>query len=107
MKYYNPDIRSGIHKIQVTIQQWEYKGHLIVNMGGNCHGRDVLNFDFECNNPPENNDCQFGYDEVNNRFSATLEDDNGNELYVSGDANNFNEMMVAIEFLEYRRKGSE
>ena len=28
MRKYNPNIYKGIHTVKITLQQWEYKGHI-------------------------------------------------------------------------------
>lgn len=42
MKNYDPNIYKGIHTVEVTIQQWDYVGHIRQSIGGNCKGRTIL-----------------------------------------------------------------
>lgn len=101
MKNYDPNIRWGRHIIQVTLQQWEYIGHLTFEVGGNCTGRDVLDFDFNCCVEETESDCKFQYHEDDDYLSAILKDENGNTLEVEGDADEFNQMIVKIEITDY------
>lgn len=36
MKNYDPNIREGKHVLKATLQQWDYVGHVVYEMGGNC-----------------------------------------------------------------------
>jgi hypothetical protein len=102
MKNYDPNIIWGMHTIEVTFQQWGYIGHLIFKNGGNCRGKDVLDFDFECSIGGEiKNDCDFRYHEEDDYFSAILKDENGNTLEVEGKTEEFNQMIVKVELIDY------
>lgn len=102
MKNYDPNIAWGVHTIEVTLQQWGHIGHLKFKHGGNCKGRDVLDFDFECETGEGiENDCNFQYHEEDDYFSAILKDENGNTLEVEGEAEEFNQMIVKVEILDY------
>lgn len=41
MKRYDPNIYRGVHTVKITLQKWEYKGHIIRRVYGNCKGRFV------------------------------------------------------------------
>lgn len=102
MKNYDPNIIRGTHTVEITIQQWGYIGHLIFKNGGNCRGKDVLDFDLECLILEKTeNDCNFQYHEEGDYFSAILKDGNGNTLEVEGEAEEFNQMIVKVEILDY------
>lgn len=101
MKNYDPNIAWGLHTIEVTLQQWGYIGHLKFKRGGNCKGRDVLDFDFEYCVEQAESDCDFQYHEEDDYFSAILKDENGSTLEVEGDVEEFNQMIVKIEILDY------
>ena len=47
MKNYDPNISNGIHTVRVTLQIWDYKGHILQKIKGNCKGRSILDFDFD------------------------------------------------------------
>lgn len=101
MEKYDLNIISGIHEIMVTLQCSEYVGHIIKKVGGNCHGIDILNFDFENEDDFSDNDCNLKYHEDCDYFTAELKDENGNTLLIDGDAKDMNDMVVAVEILSY------
>lgn len=101
MKNYDPNITRGVHTIRITLQMWEYKGHIIRRVGGNCKGKSVLEFEFEHEDDFTDNDCRMKYHEENDCFTCTLKDENGNTLKCDGDANEMNDMIVAIEIVDY------
>lgn len=100
MKNYDPNIIWGTHIIEITLQQWGYVGHLTFEVGGNCKGRDILDFDF-LNEEEAESDCNFQYHEEDDYFSAILKDENGNTLEVDGEAEEFNQMLVKVEIIDY------
>lgn len=101
MENYNVSIRNGVHRVRVTLQQWKYKGHIWLNTGGNCYGRSIIDFDFDCVDDDLENDCNLVYEEEDNCFTAILKDDDGNECVVEGEADDFNNMIVAVEIIAY------
>ncbi len=103
MKEYNPNIYEGVHKVRITLQQWEYKGHIIYDMHGNCQGLSILNTaDFETDSYENSeNDCNLKFDEDSEVFSLELKNEEGNTLELHVDGEELNNMMVAIEILKY------
>lgn len=101
MKNYDPNIYKGIHTVRITIQQWGYLGHITQEISGNCKGRDILDFDFECEDGECENDCNLRFDDDYNVFRATLKDENGNTLEVEGEDEEFNKMIVALEIIDF------
>ena len=66
---------------------------------------DILNSidfdtDTEFDTPSTKNDCSLTYHENEDLFTATLHDDGGNELHVEGDAEEMNQMIVAVEIID-------
>lgn len=106
MKNYDPNIYRGIHTVRVTIQQWGYLGHIIRKISGNCKGKDILDFDFECEDGYSENDCYLLFDDDYYCFRATLKDNEGNILEVEGDAEEFNKMIVAVEIIDFKEDKS-
>lgn len=102
MKSYDPNIYKGIHTVRITIQQWGYVGHITQQIHGNCKGRDILDFDFECEDGENENDCSLQFDEEYEYFKAVLKDENGNTLEVEGEAEDFNKMIVAVEIVDFK-----
>lgn len=107
MKNYDPNIYSGIHTVKITIQQWGYVGHIIQKIRGNCKGRDVLDFDFECEDAENENDCNLQFDEDFDYFSAILKNESRDTLEVEGDAEEFNKMIVALEIIDFQKESEE
>lgn len=100
-------LNNGIHKIKVTLQSYDYVGHIISEIGGNCHGRDVLDFDFECETEFDgdyiSNDCHLKYDEDMDVFDVTLKNDKGEELVLEGlSGDEMNKMIVGLEFIDFK-----
>lgn len=104
MKNYNPNIYRGIHTVKITLQTWEYKGHIIKKIGGNCKGRNILDFDFECEDDFPDNDCQMKYYEDDDCFTCVLKDENGNTMRCDGDAEEMNNMIVGVEIIDFRKE---
>ncbi|WP_310603575.1 DUF5406 family protein [Anaerosporobacter sp.] len=101
MENYNLNIFDGIHKVKVTLQQFDYAGHIFQNIHGNCFGRDILSFDFESSEGEEENDCDLAYDENYDLFSVVLKNESGDKFEFEGDASELNDMIVAIEIVDY------
>lgn len=106
MKNYDPNIYIGIHTVKITLQQWGYVGHIIQKIRGNCKGRDVLDFDFVCEDSENENDCNLQFDEdlPYDCFSAVLKNESGDTLVVQGDAEEFNKMIVAVEIIDFQEE---
>ncbi len=102
MKKYDPNIIKGIHTVKITLQQWDYVGHVIQKIGGNCKGRNVLGFDFECEDEFPDNDCQLEYHEEDDIFTCVLTNENGGTLECKGDAREMNDMIVGIEIVDFK-----
>ncbi len=104
MRNYDPNIHKGVHTVEITIQKWDYAGHIKQRIGGNCKGKNILDFDFESEDADLENDCNLRYDEDYDCFSATLKNENGDILEVEGDSEEFNDMIVKMEILDYEKE---
>ena len=107
MKSYDNDMFEesiGTHTVEITLQQREYIGHITQRISGDCKGLEFLNFNFECEYGSLENDCNLKYDEDHKYFSATLKDPEGNTLDVEGYAEEFNNMIVKMEIVDFRRE---
>lgn len=104
MKNYDPNIHRGIHRIKVTLQQWGYVGHIFQEIRGNCKGKSILDFDFENQDAENENDCNLRYEEETEYFSADLKNESGDTLLVGGDAEEFNQLIVAIEIIDFKEE---
>ena len=109
MKSYNTDIECGIQTVEVTLQKLGYVGHFTYELSGTCYGREVIEyFDFECNDCAfVKSDCNLEYCEEEDIFSAFLKDSEGNKHYVEGSAEDFNNMIVKVEILEFKEVEGE
>ena len=107
MKSYDNDMfeeSTGIYTVEITLQQREYVGHVTQIVSSDCKGLELLDFNFECEDGNLRNDCNLKYDEDRKYFSATLKDPEGNTLDVEGYAEEFNNMIVKMEIVDYRRE---
>lgn len=100
MREYDPNIWKGIHTVKITLQRWDYVGHIIQKIGGNCKGRSMLYFDFECECDFPDNDCQLTYHEDDDFFTCILKNEEGT-LECEGDASEMNDMIVSIEIIDF------
>lgn len=93
----------GTHTIRVTLQNEDFIGHFTRKIKGNVHGRDILNFDFECDDIEDvSSDCNLKYDEDYNSFSVTLKNHKGVELLLDGMyAEEMNDMIVGLEIIDF------
>ncbi len=103
MESYDINIYDGTHKVKVTLQCKEYIGHIIYDMGGNCHGLTIIqSADFETETfEYSENDCKLQYDERSDYFTAELVSEDGDILIVEGDGAEMNDMIVAVEIIDY------
>ena len=42
LEKYDPNICFGRHTIRITLMQWDYVGHVAVEVNGNCKGAILL-----------------------------------------------------------------
>lgn len=101
LENYNPNIYNGTHTVKITLQMRDYVGHIIYKINGNCRGRSVLDFDFECEDEFPENDCQLKYHEEYDCFTCVLKNKEGNTLACEGDATDMNEMIVGMEIIDF------
>lgn len=89
--------------MQITLQMWDYVGHIIRKIRGNCKGLAVLYFDFEIEDEFPESDCQLEYHEDGDFFSCVLKNENGATLECENDAQEMNDMIVAVEILSFEK----
>lgn len=102
MNNYDPNIYNGVHTVKITLQQWDFVGHIIQKISGNCKGRNVLDFDFECEDEFPDNDCDLTYNDEYNMFSCKLKNKEGDTLECKCDAADMNKMIVGMEIIDFR-----
>lgn len=94
------DVYYGIHTVRITIKHYRYAGHIIQKIRGNSKGRYVLNFDFEHIDCELESDCNLFFND-DKSISAILKDESGNTLEYIGSARDFNNMIVAVEIIDF------
>ncbi len=101
MKNYDPNVDWGTHIVEVTIQMWEYLGHLKFKIRGNCKGLSVMKDveDLGTNEDIIWNDCAFKINEDEEWFSCKLKDADGNILEHADSLDCLSDMIVKIEIL--------
>lgn len=102
MKRYDQKIVNGVHTVKITLQMYEYVGHIIYKIRGNCKGKSVLDFDFEDEVEFYYNDCQMEYDEEDECFNCVLKSPECNFIECQGDAQEMNDMIVGIEIIDFK-----
>lgn len=107
IKNYDPNMDYAVHTVRITLMQYDYTGHIAYNISGNCKGTSLLDAQtcFECWGQDEidnftENDCEFGYDEDYEVFTAVLLNDKGETLEIEADESEIQDMVVAVEFAE-------
>lgn len=104
MKNYDPNKRCGKHKLKITLQCWDYVGHVIIEIQGNYRGFNVIGCaDFEILDIDfAESDCnlQFFEDEYE-VYTAKLKNENGDTLEIQEDSRGMNDMIVAVEILDF------
>jgi len=101
------DTDRGVHTISVIFQNGEYKGNIAYDIGGNCYGLDLLDFDIDTLDTDmiESlciNDCRLSWDEENDLYTVELKNENGNTLLCDQlEDIDLAKMVVAIEIIGY------
>ncbi|HEX2986080.1 MAG TPA: DUF5406 family protein [Caproiciproducens sp.] len=106
MKFYDnrDNFRERIHTIKVTFQTEDYVGHIEYEMGGNCQGLYLLDYDPDCVGQDDietytSNDCQLSFDEDTEMFRIVLKNPAGEELECERDAEELKDLIVSIEIV--------
>lgn len=97
--------KRGTHTVKITLQFQDFIGHIITQIGGNCHGKTVLDFDFECEDEFDTdfvkNDCNLKYDEEYDSFHLTLKNNKGEALAMNATSDELNNMIVGAEIIGF------
>jgi len=110
MEFYEVDNCSGIHRVRLTLQYHEYIGHVAFEIGGNCHGRSILesalSFFEDCDYEFKavENDCEFALIDGDGEdcFSMTLFDENDNPMWISDFVSELDDLIVGAEIISYQ-----
>lgn len=103
---------DGTHKVRVTLQIGEYVGHLIYEVGGSRHGRQVLDYSFDGQSVFDDactmNNCNLRYDKDTNTFGVTLRDPRGEKLILDGlYSDEMNNMIVGMNIIDFWQDSNE
>ena len=107
MKEYNPDnfiwYGNAVHTVRMTLMQQDYTGHLTYEVRTNCTGAEVLETERLLDDAMKfiENDCDFAW--VEEFFTATLQNDNGDKLPVSGMYTDLRRLIVGMEIVDVRK----
>ena len=107
MKAYNPTTgwfgKKSVHTVRVTLMQEDYIGHVAYEVYGNCIGADVLDVDYFLEIAEEftEKDCEFEW--IEDFFSATLRNESGDKLPISGMDTDLRRLIVGMEIVDVRR----
>lgn len=107
MKEYNPTVgwfgKKSVHTIRVTLMQEDYIGHVAYEVYGNYIGADALDVDYfvETAEKFTENDCEFEW--IEDFFSATLRNESGDKLPVSGMDSDLRRLIVSMEITDVRK----
>lgn len=110
MKNYDPNIFWRLHTIKVSFQQWDYKGFIIFEKGGNCKGLDILGLDED-----DLYDVNFKENPVNFRilgddveggewFAMILKNDKNDELLVEDEWYRLKDYVVGVEIIDFEEE---
>ena len=104
MKYYDVYSDYGVHAIKVTLQCGQYIGSLEYEISGNCKGRDLLDFSFDCYDITEikelnriNVDCDVDAEEITIWNKA-----HNDSVTVDYFTDELNEMIVKLEITDFK-----
>ena len=106
MENYDPNIQWGTHTIKVSFQQWDYKGFIVFEKGGNCKGLDILELGED-----DLYDVKFKENQINFRllsadadceewFAMTLKNDK-EELLVEDEWYRLKDYIVGVEIVDF------
>lgn len=100
----------GEHTIKITIQRWDFRGHIWVKVGGDCRGISVMSdiadtiWELALCNPSEiKSDCNFKIDD-DFWYTAVLKNKQGDTLNDCSDQQGFEDAIVGIEIVDYKPK---
>lgn len=108
MKKYDINIDYGKATLEVTIQNWQYKGHYRIEIQGNIKGSSMLEAAFDTeyleNRDIIWNDCKLKIQENFEGemiYAAKLEDEEGNILVIYGYTDELKDNIVGVKIINY------
>ena len=117
MENYDPNISYGDHVVRVHLQLWGYRGSVDVAVGGNCHGKEIIETAMEAISEAfcEGDEEGFVKNDINLKIeseygsegpflvTAILTDDNGEALEMEEDADDIHKRIVGVEIISYTK----
>lgn len=92
----------GTHSVRVTLQHGEYKGSYIFTIGGNCKGLTVLTSDLNNDAFIDARDCKV-YELEDGWYQVILtHPETGDTLETECDNRDFENMIVALEIIDFK-----
>lgn len=108
MQNYDINIDYGEAILEVTIQNWQYKGHYRIKIQGNIKGASVLEVAFDTDYLENKdiiwNDCKLNIQENfegETIYTAELEDEKENILVIDGYIEELKDNIVEVKIIDY------
>lgn len=102
---YDPNIRDATQIVRVTLQQWEYKGYLDVECGGNCKGKSILDFASELYEENIiNNNCRFSISEDDEEYFNCILTNGDEDMAVEDEVGSIESYIVGLEIIDFKSK---
>lgn len=108
MKNHDVNIYWGKATIEITIQEWEYKGSYKIEMSGNIKAGAFIESGLETETLENSdiiwNNCNLKIEENiegERIYKAELKDKKGNELVVDGYVEELKDYIVEIKMVDY------
>lgn len=108
MKFYDRQNRVGVHKVKVTFQDESYKGHIVAQIGGNCKGFSVMDFDCYCWSGEaieklKENTCKLEYHFDDGEWlTMELTNEDGDTCEYELECEELGDYVVAVEILSFK-----
>jgi len=101
---------NGVHTIKVSLQDGEFKGSFTHEIGGNCKGAELLDFDIQNMDDDEIKDlkkqgCVIKRPDDDNYLFVKLTSDAGDTCDFEVDDDEFQNMIVGIEIIDFKVEG--
>ncbi len=112
LKNYDPNISYGVHTVRFTLMQWDYVGHISIEIYGNSRGAPLLDpYGYIIDEENEDvkkfveNDCN--YQMCGDYFRMELKNSKGDTIYVEDYYDELERMIVGIEIVDFKEKQND
>jgi len=100
---YNPNVRWGTHTVKIMFQQWDYKGYVTYEIGGNVKGMSIFPSDSDDLYDINFKENPITFKDVNEDwFSMTLKNSQGEELEVEEEFDCLGSCIVGFEIIDFK-----